>query len=89
MAGAGGAVKIHPVLLPPSVELAPAYQVDAGVAALREIERKSTPAPPLMMPPPVFVMVNVPETPVSISWTKLPNDPEIVKSETVVVALGN
>ena len=37
----GAAVKIHPVLLPPSVELAPAYQVAPPVAVERLIDKKS------------------------------------------------
>ena len=45
--GAGGAVKIHPELLPPSVEFAPAYQPAPPVAVDLLIDRKSELTVPL------------------------------------------
>jgi len=47
--GAGGAVKIHPELLPPSVEFAPAYQPAPPVAVDLLIDRKSELTVPLAL----------------------------------------
>ena len=47
--GAGGAVNIHPELLPPSVELAPAFQVAPPVAVDLLIDRKSALTVPLAL----------------------------------------
>ena len=47
--GAGGAVKIHPELLPPSVELAPAYHPAPPVAVDLLIDRKSELTVPLAL----------------------------------------
>ena len=45
----GGAVNIHPELLPPSVELAPAYHAAPPVAVDRLIDRKSALTVPLAL----------------------------------------
>ena len=45
--GAGGAVNIHPELLPPSVEFAPAYHDAPPVAVDRLIDKKSALTVPL------------------------------------------
>ena len=47
--GAGGAVKIHPELLPPSVEFAPAYQPAPPVAVDLLIDKKSALTVPLAL----------------------------------------
>ena len=47
--GAGGAVNIHPELLPPSVELAPAYHPAPPVAVDLLIDKKSELTVPLAL----------------------------------------
>ena len=47
--GAGGAVNIHPVLLPPSVEFAPAYHPAPPVAVDLLIDKKSALTVPLAL----------------------------------------
>jgi hypothetical protein len=47
--GAGGAVNIHPALLPPSVELAPAYHPAPPVAVDLLIDKKSELTVPLAL----------------------------------------
>lgn len=82
-------MKIHPVLFPPFVEFAPAYHVSVeGVASLFEIERYST----SITPPPVLSIAHFPDDPTALraSVIRFPEEPLIVKSETVVVvSTGN
>lgn len=83
LAAAGGAVKIHPVLLPASVEFAPAYQVAPPVAIELLTDMKSTPTTPL-----VLDRVKVPLAPVRDKVRRFPEVPDAVKFATVVVTFG-
>ena len=81
--GPGGAVKIHPVLLPPLVEFAPAYHVAPPVATELLTDMKSTPTTPL-----VLDRVKVPLAPVRAKVRRFPEVPDAVKFATVVVTFG-
>jgi hypothetical protein len=79
----GGAVIVHPVLPPPSIELV-AVQVLPGVAVLLLIESQSA----VTVPPPDFANVNVPDAPVRDSVTTFPEEPLTDHAAVVVVTFG-
>ena len=77
--GAGGAVKIHPELLPPSVEFAPAYQPAPPVAVDLLIDRKSELTVPLAFDNVWLAAVTEPMV------IKFPDVPERLKFVNVLV----
>ena len=77
--GAGGAVNIHPELLPPSVELAPAYHPAPPVAVDLLIDRKSELTVPLALDKVWLAAVTEPMV------IKLPDVPDRLKLVNVLV----
>ena len=77
--GAGGAVNIHPELLPPSVELAPAYHPAPPVAVDLLIDRKSELTVPLALDSVWLAEVTEPMV------IRLPDVPDKLKLVNVLV----
>ena len=77
--GAGGAVNIHPELLPPFVEFAPAYQPAPPVAVDLLIDRKSELTVPLALDKVWLAAVTEPMV------IKFPAVPERLKLVNVLV----
>ena len=73
--GAGGAVKTHPELLPPSVEFAPAYQPAPPVAVDLLIDRKSELTVPLALDKVWLAAVT---EPIVIKFPAVPNKLKLV-----------
>ena len=81
---AGASANIQPVFPPPSVELAPAYQVLEGDAVLLLMDKKLEPT----TPPPDLANVKVPDAPVRDNVTTLPAEPCTLNAPTVIVVFG-